>query len=215
RRADSRASRRRRRGRTRRPPWRRDRPRAARRRTARSETHLRDGTWPARPAGRREGRSGASRATPARQGPLRSPQRGRVSSLDDVDLERRIRGREIRCRQSELAPDDVAALGDRAGLVERDFPIASLPPETAVARHDEFLGRDERQRAANLGGDVLGPVRLQRAMADGADADLLLQIVSERRKQLEILATAILHLERPDIALATLEVQLDGIRVAG
>ncbi len=52
-------------------------------------------------------------------------------------------------------------------------------------------------------------------MADGADADFLFQIRSERSEQLEILLVAILHLDRPDVTLTALEVQLDRVRVAG
>src|SRR6185369_12903349 len=99
-------------------------------------------------------------------------------------------------------------------FVERDLAIAALPAETAVAGHDQAFGRDTLQSFANLASHIFRPVRLQRAMTYGADADLLLQIVLERLEQLQILLIAVFHLERPDIAAAPLQVNLDGIGVA-
>ena len=46
-------------------------------------------------------------------------------------------------------------------------------------------------------------------MADGADADLLLQIVLEGLEELDVSLAAIFHLERPDVAFAALEIDLD------
>src|ERR671924_108145 len=104
--------------------------------------------------------------------------------------------------KSQLAADDIAALSDRSRLIERDLAVASLPAESAVARHNQPLGRNVLQRIADFTGNVLGPIRLQRSMADGTNADFLLQVVFQRFEALEILLVAILHLQRPDIALA-------------
>ena len=99
---------------------------------------------------------------------LYAPRRGR----DDASC--RIGRRPDVARAAELAADDVGALRDGAGLVEGDLAIAALPAEAAVARHDETLAgwisapRGSRRR-------VLRPIRLQRAVADGADGDLLLR----------------------------------------
>ena len=95
------------------------------------------------------------------------------------------------------------------GFVEGDLAVAALPAEAAVARNDQPLGRDVAQRLADLGGHVFRPVGLQDAMAHGADADLLLQIVLEGLEQLEILLVAVLHLQRPDVAAAALQIDLD------
>ena len=53
----------------------------------------------------------------------------------------RRRGRDF-AGKPELAADDVGALRDGAGLVERDLAVAALAAEAAVARHDQLLRRD-------------------------------------------------------------------------
>src|ERR1022692_2274874 len=53
------------------------------------------------------------------------------------------------------------------------------------------------------------------AMADRADRDLLLEIVLEGLEQLDIPLVAILHLQGPHVAPAPLQVDLDGVGVAG
>src|SRR3954471_22196293 len=60
----------------------------------------------------------------------------------DVDLQGWIRRRDICLFQAELAADDIAALRDRARLVERDFAVAALASEPAIARDDELLRID-------------------------------------------------------------------------
>ena len=77
-----------------------------------------------------------------------------------IDLQRWIGGRHIRGRQPQLAPHNVAALGDRARLVERNLAVAALPAEAAVARDDQPIRRNELQRFPDLGGNVLGAVGL-------------------------------------------------------
>ena len=100
---------------------------------------------------------------------LRRTETASVAVGHDIDLQLGI-GRGHRCfRQTQLAADDVAALGDGAGFVERDLAIAALAAEPAVAGHDQALGRDVPQSLADFAGDVFGPVGLQHAMADGAD----------------------------------------------
>src|SRR5213594_2407734 len=69
-----------------------------------------------------------------------------VSARHDVDLQARIGGGHVGRRQTELAADDVAALRDRARLVERNLAVAALPAEPAVARHDQVFGRNVLQR---------------------------------------------------------------------
>jgi hypothetical protein len=56
-----------------------------------------------------------------------------VPSGHHIDLQFRVGRRNIRSRQSKLAAHDVCALGDSAGLVERDLPVCSLSAKTAVA----------------------------------------------------------------------------------
>src|SRR5439155_14244631 len=125
-----------------------------------------------------------------------------------------IGGWHVRRRKPELAPHDVTALGDGARLVESDLAVRSLTPETAVARYDHAFGRDVLQRLTDLGGHLFRPLCLKGAVADGADADLLLEIVLEGLEQLEVLLVAVLHFERPHIAPASLEINLNGTRVA-
>ena len=62
-----------------------------------------------------------------------------------------------------------------------------------------MYSRARRMRA----GDLLGPVDLQRAVADGADADLLRQPALERRRTARSRAKfAVGHLDGPDVAAA-------------
>ena len=98
----------------------------------------------------------------------------------DINLKRRVGRRNVGRLQPELLANDVAALSDGAGLVERDLAVAALTAEAAVARHDQLLGRDVLERGADGVGDLLGAVGLQRAVADGADADLLRQLALVR-----------------------------------
>ena len=48
-----------------------------------------------------------------------------------------------------------------------------------------------------------------------ADGNLLFEIVLERREQLEVFLLAVLHFERPHVAAAALQVNLDGVGVTG
>ena len=137
--------------------------------------------------------------------PDHRPVAGLAFPHHDVDLQLRVGRGNVGGRQAELGAHDVAPLRDRAGLVERDLAVAPLPSEPAVARHDELLDRDVDQRLPDLAGDLLGAIGLQRAVADGADIDLLLQVVAERRKQLDVLLVPVFHLECPDIAPAPFE----------
>src|SRR6266496_3849062 len=145
----------------------------------------------------------------------RRRRRRRSRSFHHVDLQLRIRGRNVRRRQAELSANNVAALSDGAGLVEGNLAVASLTSEPAVAGDDELFDGDVHQRMPDLVGDLLGPVGLQRAVADGTDADLLLQVVAKWREQFDVTLIAVLHLQRPDIAAASLEVNLDRVGVAG
>src|ERR1039458_8548522 len=132
-----------------------------------------------------------------------------------VDLQYRIGSGHVCGRHTSLAPYDVGSLGDGAGHVEGDLAIAALPAEAAVARYDQAFGRNVSQRFADLARHIFGPVGLQGAMAHDPDADLLLQIVLEGLEQLDILLVAILHLQRPDIAAAALQIDFERVGVAG
>src|SRR4051812_4823532 len=79
---------------------------------------------------------------------LTAGERGR-SSGHDVNLKHRIGGGNVSLRHAEFATHDVAALGDCAGLIERDLAIAALAPKAAVARDDELLGGDDFQGLTN------------------------------------------------------------------
>jgi len=81
---------------------------------------------------------------------------------------------------------DVAAVRDGSGLIERNLAIAALAPEFAIAVHNQAAGGDVLQRSADLTRDVFGPIGLQYAVADGADGDLLLEIVLEGPEQLQV-----------------------------
>src|SRR5262249_23749687 len=138
-----------------------------------------------------------------------------IASRHDIDLQHRISRRNARLRQTKLATHDITPLRDCTRLVERDLAIAPLPSEAAIARYNQAIRRDVLQRFANLARDVLGSIGLQFAMAYCADRDLLLQIVLEGLEEIEIALVAILHLERPDVAAAALEINLDRVGVAG
>ena len=51
-----------------------------------------------------------------------------------IDLELCIGGRYVRNRQPQFAPNDIAALCEGAGFVERDLAIAALASKAAVVR---------------------------------------------------------------------------------
>lgn len=68
--------------------------------------------------------------------PASSPRLIASPAGNHIDLQLRICGWHVRRRQPELAPYDIAALRDCTRLVERDFPVAALTSETAVARYD-------------------------------------------------------------------------------
>src|SRR5262249_2015394 len=119
---------------------------------------------------------------------------GGLAAGDYVDLELGVRCRHAGFRKTQFTPNDVAALRDGAGFVERDLAIAALAAEAAVARYHQAIGRDELECFPDLAGDVLGTVGLQDAMAYGADGDLLFQIMLERLKEVEIPLIAIFHL---------------------
>src|SRR5262245_43496482 len=86
----------------------------------------------------------------------------------DVGLQQRIGRRYDRGGQAELAADDVGALSDRRGLEKGDVAVAALAAEAAVARENQLLGADVRERAADARRHVLWPIDLQRPVADDA-----------------------------------------------
>src|ERR671924_795103 len=136
-----------------------------------------------------------------------------VTAWDNVDLQHWVGCRNITGRQSQFAPHDIAALSDGAGFVEGDFAVAALAPETAVAGDDQTLGWDKLQRFANFPRYVLWRIGLQRAMAHGANGNFFLESVLERGKKLEVFLVAVFHLQRPHVAAAALQINLDGIGV--
>ena len=71
------------------------------------------------------------------------------------------------------------------------------------------------QRRADRRGDILGAIGLQRAVADGADAQLLRQLALVLAEQLDVGEVAVLGLDRPDVAAHFVEVELEGGLVAG
>ncbi len=90
----------------------------------------------------------------------------------------RVGRRDVALLEPELLEHDVARLRDRRGLVEREVPVEALAAEAAVGREDELVGRDVLERAPDAVGDDLREVGLERAVADHADRDLLLQRVA-------------------------------------
>src|ERR1041385_8424553 len=132
-----------------------------------------------------------------------------------VDLELRIRRANGLLLDAELAADDVRALHDRGRLVERDQPVRALPAEAAVRGQDEVLRVDVGERVADVVRDLLRRLDLKRPVADDADGDLLLEAVPVGAEELEVGEAAVLHLDRPDVAVYALEVDLDHAGVRG
>ena len=56
-------------------------------------------------------------------------------------------------------------------------------------------------------------VGLERAVADDADRDLLLEVVGVRLEQVDLGEVVLGRLDRPDVALQAVEVDLDRVRV--
>ena len=103
------------------------------------------------------------------------------------------------CLRAELAADDVRAQRERGRLVEGDRPRHALAAEAAVGRQHEVLRVDVLERAADVRGDLLGRLDLQRPMADEADGDLLLELALVRREARRGVV-GVLRLDRPDVA---------------
>src|SRR6266478_621008 len=133
----------------------------------------------------------------------------------NIDLQGWIGGGYVGHWQPEFAANHIAALCDGGRFVEGDLAVAALTAKATVAGHNQALGGDVFERFANLGGHIFRPICLQSAMADGAQADLLLEIVLEGLKEFEILLISIFHLERPHVAPTSLQIDFDGLGVAG
>src|ERR1019366_4972289 len=150
--------------------------------------------------------------------PARWPSRCPTLSVrgwgNDVSLERRISRPRARRRQAKLAPHDVRPLRDGCGLEKRDVPVAALPAKPAIARHDQLLRGDVLQAQPEGVCYIHRPFRLQRPVAYGADANLLLQLALERRKQLDLPHVPVLGLNGPHVAATLLQVKLEGLAVA-
>ena len=67
---------------------------------------------------------------------------------------------------------------------------------------------------ADRRGDILGPIGLQRPVADRADADFLRQLALELSEQLDVLEVAVLGLDRPDVAAELVQIELERRAVA-
>ncbi len=88
-----------------------------------------------------------------------------------------------------------------------------LTPEAAIGREHELVGRDVLERPPDPVGDDLGEVGLQRPVADDTDGDLLLERLLVRRKERELPQVVLGRLDRPDVALQSLQVDLDRVGV--
>src|SRR5205814_1725352 len=75
--------------------------------------------------------------------------------------------------QPEFFPHDVGAANDGDHLIEGDSPRHAFPAESAVARDDEALHRNELERLADGGGHLIRRLDLEVAMVDDANCDLL------------------------------------------
>src|ERR1039458_5799744 len=91
--------------------------------------------------------------------------------------------------------------------------VEALPSEAAVGRHHEFVGRDEFQAATDAAGDDVREVRLERAMADHAHGDLLLQRVLVWFKQRKLFEIVLARFDGPHVALQALQVNFHRVRV--
>ena len=83
--------------------------------------------------------------------------------------------RDVALRKSQLLQDDVPRHRNARGLEEGQVTVETLPPEAAVGREDELVGRNALQTAPDAPGNDVGKVGLERPMADDADGDFLLQ----------------------------------------
>src|SRR5436309_13489057 len=99
-----------------------------------------------------------------------------VPAWHDIDLQNWIGGRHVRRGQPELTPHDVAALRDRARLVECDLAVAALTAEAAVARNDQAHARDVLQRHTHLGSYLLRTIGMKLPVSRLAEQSLLFEI---------------------------------------
>ena len=106
-------------------------------------------------------------------------------------------------------------LSDRARFVEGDFSVAALAAEAAVATDNKLLGGNVIQRHANSIGHVLGAVSLQRAMADGTNADFLGQLALYGAEKLDVLKVAVFCFDGPHVATHLIQIQFERCGVAG
>ena len=132
---------------------------------------------------------------------------------DDVRLQSGVRCRDVGRFETEFLADDIAPLSKGGGFEEGDVPIASLASETTVAGHDELFRIDMFKSSPNPSGDIFGGIYLQATVADGTHADFLGQAALHRSEQIDFPETAVGHLDGPDIALASIQVQLEGLAV--
>src|SRR5262245_25632222 len=172
---------------------------------------------PAAPAGTSAETSRATASAPliprempagAKSVPSRLLRHRHARALRHVDLQLRVGRAHLALREAELGADDVRAPRERGRLVERDRPRHALAAEAAVGREHEVLRVDDLEPAAHVAGDLLGRLHVQGAVADEADGDLLLQVALVRREELERLVVRVLRLDRPDVSLEPVEVDV-------
>ena len=97
--------------------------------------------------------------------------------------------------------------------------VETLPPEPAVGREDELVGRNHLEAAADPVRDRLREVALERAVADHTDRDLLREAVRKRLEERDLLEVVLGRLDRRAVlkglggitlGLPLLECMLDG-----
>src|SRR5215470_13675364 len=97
--------------------------------------------------------------------------------------EARVARTHARLGQPQLAANDVGALDESDALVVRDPPAQPLAPEAAVGGDDQALGRNVLEGLPDETGDVLGRLHHRVAVADHADAYLLVGAVLREERQ--------------------------------
>src|SRR5215467_12174911 len=101
--------------------------------------------------------------------------------------------------QAQLATNEVGALNEGDALVVGDPSAQPLAAEAAVGGDHESLGWDVLERFPDEAGHVLGRFHHSVAVADHADADLLVGPVLREERQVH--AARARALERDDVGV--------------
>ena len=121
-----------------------------------------------------------------------------------------IRARNVGLRQAILAADDVGALRSRGGFVESDHTVGTLPPIAAIGREEQismstYFNALRTSLATSVGVSALS------VRCDTTPSQISFRLALPISEQFELGHSAVLHLQREDIAIDPVQIDIERV----